>query len=233
MRANTDYEFHGQFEEDKHIFDKYVNGKLIEPTYIEAGALDGIRYSNTKFFEDCLGWKGILVEPNPMCYEALIANRPGNYLADCLLSNEVGPLEYLYYVNPNLAAVSGVKSTLSDKNFRKFYDNDDEWISKQIKTNLRSTSKQTRRLSDVIRDSGHNEIGFFSLDVEGHELSVLESFDFDFEISLMLVERNESSNLTDELLLDKGYVKLEKIAHNMLYASKEYMKRNSAPLVAT
>ena len=40
------------------IFFNKKNGK-----YIELGALDGIQYSNTKFFEDNLGWSGVLIEP--------------------------------------------------------------------------------------------------------------------------------------------------------------------------
>ena len=46
------------------------------------GALDGIKYSNTKFFEELLNWTGILIEPNPVMFNKLIKNRPNNYLSD-------------------------------------------------------------------------------------------------------------------------------------------------------
>ena len=35
-------------------------------TYIEAGALDGFEFSNTYYLDRVRGWKGLLVEPNPM-----------------------------------------------------------------------------------------------------------------------------------------------------------------------
>jgi hypothetical protein len=55
---------YSQCEEDiflnENIFKNKTNG-----VYIELGALDGILYSNTKFFEDTLNWSGILIEPHP------------------------------------------------------------------------------------------------------------------------------------------------------------------------
>ena len=56
--------YYSQCQEDiylnENIFKNKKNG-----VYIELGALDGILYSNTKFFEDSLNWKGILIEPHP------------------------------------------------------------------------------------------------------------------------------------------------------------------------
>ena len=43
--------------------------------FVELGAHDGETQSNTKFFELFKNWKGILIEPNPMCFEKLLKNR--------------------------------------------------------------------------------------------------------------------------------------------------------------
>jgi hypothetical protein len=48
-------------------------------TYVELGAFDGIRESNTHFYDYCLGWKGLLLEGNPVKYKDLLINRPNSH----------------------------------------------------------------------------------------------------------------------------------------------------------
>ena len=71
--------YYSQVQEDiflnENIFKNKKNG-----VYIELGALDGVLYSNTKFFEDSLNWKGILIEPHPEKFKLLQQNRPNNFL---------------------------------------------------------------------------------------------------------------------------------------------------------
>jgi hypothetical protein len=42
-------------------------------TFLEIGAFDGVTESNTSIMERCLGWRGVLVEPNPRAFDALKA----------------------------------------------------------------------------------------------------------------------------------------------------------------
>ena len=37
-------------------------------TFLEIGAFDGVTESNTIIMERCLGWRGVLVEPNPRAF---------------------------------------------------------------------------------------------------------------------------------------------------------------------
>ena len=43
-------------------------------TFLEIGAFDGVSESNTIIMERCLGWRGVLVEPNPRAFDALKAS---------------------------------------------------------------------------------------------------------------------------------------------------------------
>ena len=38
-------------------------------TYLELGAYDGSQESNSRFFDLCLGWKGLLIKRNPKKYQ--------------------------------------------------------------------------------------------------------------------------------------------------------------------
>ena len=68
-------DFHGQFGEDsylrKQIFCDNKTG-----VFVELGGRDGLLHSNTLFFEECLGWKGAMLEAKPGEYAALCRNRP-------------------------------------------------------------------------------------------------------------------------------------------------------------
>jgi hypothetical protein len=44
--------------------------------FFEAGANDGVRQSNTLYFEESRGWRGILVEPIPNRFLDCVVNRP-------------------------------------------------------------------------------------------------------------------------------------------------------------
>ena len=92
-------------------------------TYIELGALDGVLFSNTKFFEDTLNWTGILIEPHPIKFNLLEKNRPNNYLFNNLVSDIEEELRFKYFLDCH-AAVSGVENTLSQHHFDVYYNNE-------------------------------------------------------------------------------------------------------------
>ena len=54
----------------------YKNPQKWHGTIVEIGALDGQLFSISKFFEDYLGWKSILVEASPYNFKKLAKNRP-------------------------------------------------------------------------------------------------------------------------------------------------------------
>jgi hypothetical protein len=59
--------------------------------FVEMGALDGLRYSNTKLFEESpLDWRGVLVEANPVNAAKVPRNRPHATLVAEAACPEVG-----------------------------------------------------------------------------------------------------------------------------------------------
>ena len=76
------YIFYGQGKEDQMML-KYFLQKdgtpLHHGTFIEIGAFDGLKFSNSKFYEDSLGWTGLLIEPHPDTFAKLQLNRPKTF----------------------------------------------------------------------------------------------------------------------------------------------------------
>ncbi len=199
--------YYSQCGEDKYIYEKYFKNMNIEnPIYFEAGALDGIKYSNTKFFEETLNWSGVLVEPNPIEYKKLIKNRnESNFFYNTILSNSNEELNFIY-VNGCHAAVSGITSTLPSSHYSKYLNN-----STTIEKKMKPIS-----LDKVLENV--SKVDFFVLDVEGHELEVLESFSFNKPIYLMMVENLDVNDMRIRNFLEsKNYQLVEILHQNEIY----------------
>ena len=54
------------------LINKYLlKNRIKNGFFIEAGAYDGEKYSNTLFFELKQSWTGLLIEPNPDAFQLL------------------------------------------------------------------------------------------------------------------------------------------------------------------
>ena len=207
--------FYSQTGEDDFLNLNYFKNKK-DGVYIELGALDGVKYSNTKFFEDNLNWKGVLIEPNPDEFEMLKINRKNNFLFNNLISCCKEPQSFRYFLNHDLAAVSGIENTLSQHHFDTFYNNISFNSSEQKIIEI-----IPKTLTEVINATNIKHIDFMSLDVEGHELEVLQSWDFRVPIDLILIETLGVQPLKDEscrkILLENGYKFETKFQHNEIF----------------
>ena len=58
-----------QYDQPLHI-DEILDG-VTNKFFIEAGAYDGILYSNSLLFEVKRNWTGLLVEPNPVLFQRM------------------------------------------------------------------------------------------------------------------------------------------------------------------
>lgn len=52
------------------------------------GALDGMLFSNSYYFEKYLGWKGLLIEGSPALFKKLKANRPDSITMNAMVCAE-------------------------------------------------------------------------------------------------------------------------------------------------
>ena len=211
--------YFSQCQEDKFLHETYFPNK-IGGTYIELGALDGVLYSNTKFFQDQLGWHGILIEPHPFAYQMLEKNRPQNYLFNDLVSSIADEVKYRYFCQGH-AAVSGVESTLTSMHFKEFY-NHPSWKDLPQDTKM----IRPRSLTNIVKSTPVQHIDFLSLDVEGHEYEVLQSWDFSVPIDIVLIEMLgqdlEKEQLCRDILYAHGYRMDRTFAHNEIFVLNSF-----------
>jgi hypothetical protein len=186
-RLNEDKTIYNLFFKDKM---KQHNGKngsstFTTGTYVELGAYDGKQESNTRFFDLCLGWKGLLIEGNPMTFSKALQARPHAHLMSfapsCAVDNGT-----MVQFSPFPFTNTGLRG------YAKAYDKEP------------SIDVPCGPLGPVLEDIfGHQQeadngddvevpmprINFFSLDVEGSEPLVLRTIDFDkIWIDVLMVE---------------------------------------------
>jgi len=209
--------YYGQALEDKFLNDNYFKNKK-NGKYIELGAIDGILYSNTKYFEDNHQWSGILIEPNKTQFSKLKVNRPNNKLFNKLISNIKEEVIYKFFFN-NYSGVSGIKNTLPSEHFNTFF-NEHGIISKKNRNGEEKIKPVS--LTEVIKQCNFKHFDLLSLDVEGHEFEVLSSWDFSIPIDIILIEslggsQLEKGELCHKLLIKNGYIFDMNYKHNKIY----------------
>lgn len=214
---------YSQCQEDIYILKTFFidnNGPKRNGIYLELGALDGVLFSNTKMFQDFFDWRGILIEPHPTQFYSMVRNRPNNFLFNDLVSNATDDLKFRYFENI-LSAVSGVENTLPSTHFPEFFDNAENACLQQ-----NTMMKKPRSLTDIIKSCHISYIDFMVLDVEGHELEVLMSWDFSVPIHVIMIEmlgkNKEKEDQCRHLLLRNGYMFHSVFKHNELFVLPGY-----------
>lgn len=207
--------YYSQSKEDEFLNSRVFFNKK-NGVYVEVGSIDGVLYSNTKFFEDTLNWSGILIEPHPLNFELLKKNRPNNILFNNLISKNLDQLKYRYFIEC-LCSTSGVESEDSPSNFY-FENTEDPIYFNQPRDSLYLIPKT---LTEIVKTTNLTHIDFLSLDVVGHEYEVLQGWDFSIPIDAILIGETtlniSKKEMCKELIIKNGYKLYDKIGTNEIY----------------
>jgi Methyltransferase FkbM domain len=164
--------------------------------FVDLAANDAIRISNTFALETYYGWTGLAIEPNPIYWSGLAFRKCD--IAAAVVGKISG--EELRFKFPKRAAPKG--GLVGDE-----FDNKQGGNS--------ATDEDQMRFTVTIRDIFERfqtpaVIDYLSLDVEGAETFVMESFPFDqYRFNLLTVERADSTLC--KLLERNGYIQLKQL----------------------
>jgi len=166
--------------------------------FVEFGATDGIRLSNTYLLETEFHWTGILSEPARVWHESIGKNRPNSIISHgCVWSRSREYLNFNETLVPELSTLENFSSL------------DSHGPSRQTGT---SYTVESISLEDLLKTSGAPDyIDYLSIDTEGSEYEILKSFDFDkYSFGVITCEHNFTKNreLIYELFLKNGYERI-------------------------
>jgi FkbM family methyltransferase len=189
-----------QFGQDLFMFFnlfKYWPMQNRKGFYVDSGANHAQQLSNSFFYDVCLGWEGLCVEPMEMYHQSLRNMRSCVLVPECI-SDKVETTQFLH-------ATTGSRIR-----------NQGEVTSSRI------TEVKCLPLGDMLKlssNASRNEIDLWSLDVEGHELTVLEGTNFKtVHVSSMLIENSHINQCKlDAIMWRKGFHKYEQLIIDGVY----------------
>lgn len=216
--------FYGQCGEDLEVYCDFFHLRRAwyesnKGTYIEIGASDGVKFSNTKFFEEDMGFSGMLIEPEPRMFETLKKTRPANYLYNCAVDSSGQPVTFLVSNGPGAGWVSGIEKHMPDHHKRAWHQD-----TQQIKVN-------TAKMSSLMKNSNLERVDIYSIDVEGGEYEVLNTTDWDIPIYVIIIELAEGETETEKdikcrrLLADKGYIFHKRVGMSEIWYDETYFDK--------
>jgi len=164
---------YAQEAEDLLLFNVYKRQR--RGFYVDVGAHHPIRFSNTHIFYE-YGWRGINIDAHPDTIRLFAEARPRDINLELAISDLMEAMTFYMF---DEMAVSSFDEELSKGPRREQYE---------IVGELTLTP---RRLDDVLTEylpPGQN-VDFLNIDVEGHDLHVLRSNDWErFRPTFVLVE---------------------------------------------
>jgi FkbM family methyltransferase len=157
--------------------------------YVDVGANHEELHSVTKLFYK-LGWKGINIEPNRKLVNELKQKRSRDKNLQLGISNKDGKMTFREY--PDFDGLSTLSDEIKKNNTKRNF----AYIDYDI---------PVKTLANIFRKQNVSKIDFLKIDVEGHELAVLEGNDWTkFRPRLIVIEGTDKEK-TLPYLNDIGY----------------------------
>lgn len=197
------YRSYSQDGEDMILKSFYENKKGYKGFYVDVGAHHPVRYSNTYFFYN-RGWKGINVEPTPTAIRPFKILRSRDINLNVGVGSKRDSLTFYCFNEPALNTFSEELALEVDKKDNKYR------ITKRVKV-------EVLPLSEILKNHlpPGVKIDFMTVDVEGLDLEVLRS--------------NDWNKYSPEYLMVEGHIDFEELVKYDIY---QFLTEKNYKLVA-
>jgi FkbM family methyltransferase len=217
LPINAESQSHGQFAEDSIL--QEIFGDRAEGYCVEVGAYDGRTGSASYLFEK-RGWHCLLIEPIPALAQEIHRHRAST-VVNCAASNREGVASF--FVAENVEQMSTLDLT-SDRL---------KWVE-QVGGAIKEITVRTATLDSLLAEAAFPEIQFITIDVEGHEMAVLEGFTLEaHRPRIVIIEDNSASDdprassgdpRVGRHMSEHGYVHFRRTGVNEWYAHESDME---------
>jgi len=180
--------------------------------YVDVGAHHPKRFSNTYYFYK-KGWSGINIDAMPGSMRLFSRVRPRDINIEAAVAN--GKKELLFYIFNEPAL-----NTFDEKLALEYSNENHPVINKELIT--------TRTLTEILKENlpKNQKIHFMSIDVEGLDLEVLKSNDWNmYRPSYLLIETHytDIDDVTDselyKFVINNGYKMISKTILTLFFKS--------------
>lgn len=160
--------YYGQYGQDS-VIDQFFTMKGKENGFfVDVGASNGIRFSNTYFMEQERGWRGICIEAHPDYYKLLVNNRPLAKCYGCAVGHEDA---VSCDISLNYRASLTTLDFDREKEFAVGYS---QWYGNRKEKNIQGFQNgiaqvPMRKLDSILEESSVGEIDLLCIDIDGSE----------------------------------------------------------------
>lgn len=213
LRRVLHYSAPADFSDTDGFIRRAISDGLLDPDegfFVDVGCFHPCK-ENTTYGLYRGGWRGINIDLDEVKIEAFNLKRPGDINIACGVSDRKGTAEYWK---------QGFWST----------GNSFENLEKAQQEGWKKTTTMVDTLTNLIDDTPfrNRPIDFLSVDVESHELSVLQSLDFDrYQPKIICVEtwdRTLADVLASALydfLTSRRYILINWVQLNLIFGRKD------------
>jgi FkbM family methyltransferase len=205
-----------QFGDDLVAGNLLINIGVKKPTYLDIGAFDPVRDSNTYLFY-LSGCQGVLVEPNAAITDRLKEVRPRDtVLVAGIGTDDVAAADYYMLESPGL-------NTFDKERAEQISRETGHKILEVVKMPLLSINRV------IAEHFGGTAPDYISIDIEGLDYAVLRTLDYGkYRPKVICAETLISTNLrhnpkTTELLLANGYEVRGLTVANTIYVDRKWL----------
>ena len=205
--------FSSQAGQDEFLLQNFFRGRR-GGVFVDVGAYDGEKHSNSLFFERDMGWRGLCVEPLPSAHARLVAVRRSINEQVCVADFE-GEAEF---IESDAGGEERTLSGLADRLDPRHLERLDRLGAKRTVHRVPVT-----RLQTLLERHGLYAIDYCSIDVQGAELSILKDLDLDrFKVSVFTIGNEYDDPRLGELMRAKGYVFVMTIAKDQVFRRVDF-----------
>lgn len=191
-------------------FNYASNGLYRNGYFVDLAAAHPSVLSNTFFLESRLGWRGVLIDGNPI-FANLLRQQRVSQVFECAVTSSNGELVDFRVDNLEGGGLVGDS-----------FDNNQKIRGDQL-VNAKVIKVPTRTLESILDEvSAPRVIDYLSLDIEGSEFEALKDFDFlKYKFKCMTIERPP---LELDLILDEhGYIQIRHFQCDTFYMHKSFI----------
>lgn len=223
------YGWSGNHSEDPPDREAYVSffvddksTKKYGGTFVEVGAGDGWHHSNTLFFEESLGWIGVLIEADEESGKKLLSSkfRRAESTKKVIAAMCDPKLEGKEVRYAGVGSNSGVEAYMSQE-YVRIHEKDWRQRARKVKC---------KTLHSVLERAGVGAVDLMTVDVAGAEKQVLQGANFEkVHVRVLVVamanEQGSTEKAMREFLMEKGFCFARRIGKNEFWVGDEVMKR--------
>ena len=184
--------------------------KLENLTYVDLGCYEPIDHSNTFFLYD-KGWTGTLVDANPALIDKITTLRPKDIFLNVLVSTDNNEKDFFIFSD------EGASNTASKEFAEKISLSQGVEVSKTVKVKSMTIDEIVKKHIDNFKQDPF----FIDIDIEGHDLEILESYSWKVRIPIIMIEENVGEQYFNSkiktILLDNGYIPIASTILSTIY----------------